>query len=51
MARPMFQSYVGPEVFKWPEMRYCEIRKEMPSLCFEIAVCCLFEARVPKLDT
>ncbi len=33
------------------EMRYCEIRKEMSSLYFGLAVFRLFEARVPEFDT
>jgi hypothetical protein len=32
-------------------MRYSEISKEMSSLYFGLAVFCLFEARVPEVDT
>jgi hypothetical protein len=33
-----------------PEMRYCEIGKEMSLMYFRLAVVCLFEARVPEFD-
>jgi hypothetical protein len=34
----------------YTEMRYCEISKEMSSLCFVLVIFCLFEAGVPEFD-
>jgi hypothetical protein len=33
-----------------PEMRHCDISKEMSSLYFGLAIFCLFEARVSEFD-
>jgi hypothetical protein len=44
---------IGAVMFSnlWSGLRYCEIRKEMSSLYFGLAVFCLFEARIPEFDT
>jgi hypothetical protein len=34
----------------YTELRYCEISKEMSSLCLVLVIFCLFEAGVPEFD-
>ncbi len=46
---PRIQPTAGTE-YLTPEMRYCEISKEMSLLYFGLAVLCPFEARDPEFD-